>query len=383
MIELKTLILLTLLTLSFTDSFPVQYPAVFNFGDSNSDTGELVAGRGVLLGLPYGRAYNFGKLNGRISDGRLIVDFLMDALGLPFLNPYLNAIGVPSFKNGCNFAAAGCTVLPATGLSICPYSLQIQVAQFRRFKALALELQSESKELHRYLPSEDYFSKGLYMFDIGQNDLGGDFDSMSSHQVLDMIQTILAEYEVGVKVLYEEGARNFWVHNMRAVGCIASAIFAFGSDQSSFDELGCLKSHNQAAKLFNQQLHELWRKLKSQYSDANVTYTNIFAIHLDFIANHSRYGFKQPIMACCGYGAPPLNYDSRISCGQTKVLDGRSVTAKACNDGAEYVSWDGTHLTDAANRFISSQILTGKYIDPLFSDKMPFLLKPECKNQYV
>ena len=75
------------------------------------------------------------------------------------------------------------------------------------------------------------------------------------------------------------------------------------------------------------------------------------------------------------YGAPPLNYDSRISCGQTQVLDGRSVTAEACKDGAEYVSWDGTHLTDAANQYISSQILTGKYFDPLFSDKTPFLLK--------
>ena len=67
----------------------------------------------------------------------------VDAMGLPFLNPYLNAIGAPSFKNGCNFAAAGCTVLPATGSSICPYSLRIQVAQFLRFKALVLELQSE------------------------------------------------------------------------------------------------------------------------------------------------------------------------------------------------------------------------------------------------
>ena len=38
------------------------------------------------------------------------------------------------------------------------------------------------------------------MFDIGQNDLGVDFDSKSSHQVLDMIQTILAEFEAGVKV---------------------------------------------------------------------------------------------------------------------------------------------------------------------------------------
>lgn len=85
-------------------------------------------------------------------------------------------------------------------------------------------------------------------------------------------------------------------------------------------------------------------------------------------------GFENPIMVCCGVGGPPLNYDSRISCGQTKVLDGIAVTAKACNDGSEYISWDGIHYTEAANQFVSSQILTGKYSDPPFSDQMPFLL---------
>ena len=85
-------------------------------------------------------------------------------------------------------------------------------------------------------------------------------------------------------------------------------------------------------------------------------------------------GFEQPIMACCGYGGPPLNYDSRVSCGQTKILNGTSVTAKGCPDSTEYVSWDGIHYTEAANQYVSSQILTGKYSDPPFSDKMPFLL---------
>lgn len=86
-------------------------------------------------------------------------------------------------------------------------------------------------------------------------------------------------------------------------------------------------------------------------------------------------GFENPITACCGYGGLPLNYDSRISCGQTKVLDGGSVTAKACDDTAEYVNWDGIHYTEAANHHVSSQILTGKFADPPFADKMPFALK--------
>lgn len=79
-------------------------------------------------------------------------------------------------------------------------------------------------------------------------------------------------------------------------------------------------------------------------------------------------------MVCCGYGGPPLNYDSHISCGQTKILNGTSVTAKGCPDSTEYINWDGIHYTEAANQYVSSQILTGKYADPPFSDEMPFLL---------
>ena len=51
-----------------------------------------------------------------------------------------------------------------------------------------------------FVPAEDYFKKGLYMFDIGQNDLAGAFYSKSLDQVLALIATILTEFETGVKV---------------------------------------------------------------------------------------------------------------------------------------------------------------------------------------
>lgn len=53
-----------------------QYPPViFNFGDSNSDTGGLAAGLGYTIGIPNGRSF-FRRSTGRLSDGRLIIDFL-------------------------------------------------------------------------------------------------------------------------------------------------------------------------------------------------------------------------------------------------------------------------------------------------------------------
>lgn len=67
--------------------------------------------------------------------------FLVDAFELPFLNPYLDALGTPSFRKGCNFAVAGSTVLPPISASaVSPFSFKRQVNQFFRFKDRVLDL---------------------------------------------------------------------------------------------------------------------------------------------------------------------------------------------------------------------------------------------------
>ena len=43
--------------LAMANSVEFKYPAVFNFGDSNSDTGELAAGLGFLVAPPNGQDY--------------------------------------------------------------------------------------------------------------------------------------------------------------------------------------------------------------------------------------------------------------------------------------------------------------------------------------
>ncbi|XP_074585260.1 GDSL esterase/lipase At1g54790 [Curcuma longa] len=350
-------------------------PAVFNFGDSNSDTGDLIAaGIGDPLLPPNGQTY-FSRPAGRFSDGRLIIDFLMEAMDMPLLNAYFDSLGAPSFRKGCNFAAAGSTILPATAASVSPFSFAIQIKQFFHLKNEALHLLAKGQKFKKYVPQKNYFSQGLYMFDIGQNDLAGAFYSKTEDQILASIPTILSEFEGGLKKLYDQGARRFWIHNTGPLGCLAQNIARFGKDPSKLDEIGCLRSHNRVAKLFNLQLHALCTKLRGLFEDASLTYVDVFSIKLNLIANYSKYGFENPIAACCGYGGPPLNYDSRISCGQTKVLNGVSQTAKACDDATGYIIWDGIHYTEAANLHVASQILTGKYSDPPFAEKMPFALK--------
>lgn len=49
-------------------------PLIINIGDANSDTGGVLAGAGLPIGLPHGITF-FHKGTGRLGDGRLIIDF--------------------------------------------------------------------------------------------------------------------------------------------------------------------------------------------------------------------------------------------------------------------------------------------------------------------
>uniref|UniRef100_A0A804UJC5 GDSL esterase/lipase n=1 Tax=Zea mays TaxID=4577 RepID=A0A804UJC5_MAIZE len=89
-----------------------SYTAIFSFGDSLSDAGNLIV-NGTPKALttarpPYGMTF-FRKPTGRCSNGRLVVDFLAEHFGLP-LPPPSQAKG-KDFKKGANFAITGATAL--------------------------------------------------------------------------------------------------------------------------------------------------------------------------------------------------------------------------------------------------------------------------------
>ena len=51
-----------------------RFPAIYNFGDSNSDTGGISAAF-LPISAPYGENF-FHKPAGRDSDGRVLIDFI-------------------------------------------------------------------------------------------------------------------------------------------------------------------------------------------------------------------------------------------------------------------------------------------------------------------
>lgn len=68
------LIILVLALLGGASSKRCQFPAIYNFGDSNSDTGGISASMSPV-NPPYGETF-FGHPAGRFCDGRLIIDFI-------------------------------------------------------------------------------------------------------------------------------------------------------------------------------------------------------------------------------------------------------------------------------------------------------------------
>lgn len=77
-------------------------------------------------------------------------------------------------------------------------------------------------------------------------------------------------------------------------------------------------------------------------------------------------GLKYGTRACCGYGGGTYNFNQDVYCGNSKVVNGKAATAGACGDPQNYVSWDGIHATEAANKKIAYAVISGTYSYPPF-----------------
>uniref|UniRef100_A0A0E0QAI0 Esterase n=2 Tax=Oryza TaxID=4527 RepID=A0A0E0QAI0_ORYRU len=387
---------------------PCDFPAIFNFGDSNSDTGGLSALIAVVP-PPFGRTY-FGMPAGRFSDGRLTIDFMAQSLGIRYLSAYLDSVG-SNFSQGANFATAAASIRPANGSifvsGISPISLDVQTSQFEQFINRSQFVYSNIGGIYReILPKAEYFSRALYTFDIGQNDLTmGYFDNMSTEQVEAYVPDLMERFSAAIQKVYSLGGRYFWVHNTAPLGCLTYAVVLLPKLAAPRDDAGCSVAYNAAARFFNARLRETVDRLRAALPDAALTYVDVYSAKYRLISQAKQLGtyvdlttgageetleiaaglknwwvlfvagFGDPLLVCCGYGGGEYNFDRDIRCGGKVEVNGTSVLAgKSCDDPSRSVSWDGVHFTEAANRFVFELIVGGKLSDP------PVPLRQACRR---
>ncbi|XP_010243766.1 PREDICTED: GDSL esterase/lipase 6 isoform X2 [Nelumbo nucifera] len=145
--ESFNLLLISLIVLvpSVVCASSYKIPAIYTFGDSILDAGNNRFNKNCSAQAdfpPYGSSF-FHQPTGRFTNGRTVVDFLSQFLGIDIQEPYLEAeMGVANGSrkaypsNGINFASGGSGVLPQTNKDL--FIDQIYSLGARRIVIIAL-----------------------------------------------------------------------------------------------------------------------------------------------------------------------------------------------------------------------------------------------------
>ncbi|KAL6842708.1 hypothetical protein ACP4OV_027552 [Aristida adscensionis] len=332
------------------------YTRILCFGDSIIDTGNFAYASGnspsAVKELPYGMTY-FDRPTGRVSDGRVILDFYAQALGLPLIPPSMPEEGSGQFPNGANFAVLGSTALSPDYFKT-KYNFAVPAPS-----CLDAQLASFKKMLARIAPGDDATRKLLseslvVLGEIGGNDynfwlLGGKPRETPSQYMPDVVARIGA----AVQEVIDLGAKVVLVPGNFPIGCVPQYLSTFQTTNSTsdYDEHGCLVWYNEFSKKHNQLLVQEVGRLRSQNPSATIIYADYYGAAMQFVQNAKNYGINDALVACCGGTAP---YNTGHSCDKT---------AKLWGNPADFASWDGIHMTEKAYGIIANGVLEGPYAD--------------------
>ncbi|KAJ3695216.1 hypothetical protein LUZ60_000593 [Juncus effusus] len=334
---------------------------IFSFGDSITDTGNLLRTLGdnydPIQNLPYGETF-FGRATGRFSNGRLIIDFLAKEYGLPFLPAYLVGKNASRFRHGANFAVGGATAINnsffvSKGIhgKWPDYPLGIQIEWFKKLLPSVL-LDSGSNNIMN--------SSLFLMGEIGGNDYNGAFITCRRNiaEVQKFVPLVTQTIGSSIIELIKFGAKTLLVPGNFPIGCMPSYLTTFESqnEEDYEPDTGCIKRLNSFSQYHNAMLNKELDRLRKLYPNVTIIYADYFRASMNIFRDPKKFGFGDPLIACCG-SEGRYNYNASISCGE--------YGSTVCSNPSEYVSWDGIHMTEATYKFISDEILhNSSYTSP-------------------
>ncbi|KAM0870206.1 hypothetical protein ACQ4PT_040167 [Festuca glaucescens] len=276
------------------------FSRLFNFGDSLSDTGNyhFVFPNDTTepaLRLPYGETF-FNRSTGRYSNGRLIVDFIADAMGLPFpfLPPYWGGRSAKDFARGANFAVGGATALSPdffveNGAPLPnpdTVHLDMEMDWFRDLLKLLCP--------HNLAGCTYMMRKSLILVgEIGGNDYNLPFlTKVPFEKIRTFTPSIVAKISSTIKKLIELGARTLLVPGNLPIGCVPAYLMAFESDNAEDyeTETGCIHWMNEFSQYHNKLLVDELEKLRKLHPGVAIIYADYYGAAMEVFLSPEKFG---------------------------------------------------------------------------------------------
>ncbi|XP_031114780.1 acetylajmalan esterase-like [Ipomoea triloba] len=331
-----------------------KFDQIYQLGDSTSDTGNYILETSNLTAFPcahppYGETY-FKNVTGRCSDGRLMIDYIAKAAGLPFLNPYKNKD--TDFRHGANFAVAGSTALPARffaskniTITRTNSSLDVQLDwMFTHFKSICHDSKDCAKKLKSALFIVGKIGPDDYSYPLLLQ--GRSLDEMTAMS-LEVVEAIAD----GVRRVIESGGVKIVVPGSFPIGCLPVFLTEFHTNNDAdYDGHHCIKKLNVLAKHHNNLVIKTIEKLKKENPNTVIVYGDYYNAFLNLVSNAKKLGFdkKEFNKACCGTGGE-YNFDINRMCG----TDGVPV----CSNPKKFISWDEAHITEHGHQIMSDWVI--------------------------
>ncbi|XP_042021075.1 uncharacterized protein LOC121768612 [Salvia splendens] len=288
---------------------PFQF--LYHFGDAISDTGNSVRVLPLLppTRSPYGVTFP-GSPTGRWSNGRVDVDYVADAVGLPNIVPYLSMYDSRSY-DGVIFSVAGSTALNTSffesgGISTPPYDIPLDT-QLNWFRSYLQSNCANQTECAKRQPSNS-----AVLFEFSElNDIGYALVQGKSIQEVTNYVPLLVEAQINAaREVIKLGATRVVYTTAAPLGCYPYILTALTTnDTSAYDGLGCLRAVNSIAVKFNANLTASFLALKVEFPSVNILPADYYA------TLRVPINFKTPILASAKNSKCPFHILYRFGDG--------------------------------------------------------------------
>ncbi|XP_019150334.1 PREDICTED: GDSL esterase/lipase At3g48460-like [Ipomoea nil] len=340
------------------------FSAVYAFGGSYTDTGNAC----TMTSLKGSFGANCQRSGGRLSNGKLAVDYVSASFSLPSPQPWLNISknsysatpgALSTATSGVNFAIAGSSSLQHkyfTNQDLShviwkgiPMTIQTQVHWFRNFLR---EKNCMGKHAHRCI--EEFKNALFWVGPIGISDYYNVQGTSIAQKWL--TQLSIQQFTKVIEALINAGAKYIVAEGLPPLGCFPLSVSQ--SEGHKLDQNGCAVPVNSAIKLHNQILKSKVGELQRRCHECSILYADFWKAYETIVMTPAKYHLEETKKACCGTGKGDLNFDPKMVCG--------SPTTSACTDPAKYVSWDGIHITEAMQRQVADLYLNQGFCEPSF-----------------